>query len=280
MSIPVSSAVPPAASRAGSGPARYLRTAWISDLHLGFRGSRATELLAFLDGLECETLYLVGDVIDLWSLGRTSYWPAGHQAVVDRIIRLARSGARVIYVPGNHDERCRRLAGECLLGVEVHGEVVHHTADGRRFWVVHGDAFDPALQGGPVGRWLGHCGYDLLLRSNHWLNRLRALAGMPYWSLAAHVKDRVAGARRYIEGFEHLVATEATRRGYDGVVCGHIHQARIRRLAGVEYVNDGDWVESCTAAVEDHAGRIHLLRWPAPGFAALPPVAGVARDAA
>jgi UDP-2,3-diacylglucosamine pyrophosphatase LpxH len=236
-----------------------VRTVWISDLHLGTAGCQATALLDFLREVECETLYLVGDIVDGWQLKRSWYWPQSHNDVVQKILRKARKGTRVVFVPGNHDEFARRYIGHSFGGVEVVDDCIHLTADGRRLWVTHGDLFDGVVQ---CARWLAHLGdaaYEFTLRANRWFNVARARMGLPYWSLSRYLKFKVKRAVSYVGDFEAAVAREARRRGAHGVVCGHIHHAEIRTIDGVLYCNDGDWVESLTALVEQHDGRLELL---------------------
>jgi UDP-2,3-diacylglucosamine pyrophosphatase LpxH len=238
-----------------------VRTVWISDLHLGTPGCQAGPLLDFLRQYECRTLYLVGDIIDGWQLRRSWYWPQAHNDVVQKILRKARKGTRVVFVPGNHDEFARRYVEHNFGGVDVHEDCVHTTVDGRRLWVTHGDLFDGVIQ---CARWLavaGDIAYETTLRFNRHLNRFRARLGMPYWSLSRYLKLKVKRAVSYVCAFEEAVAREVRRRGLDGVVCGHIHQAEIRDIGGVLYCNDGDWVESLTALVEHHDGRLEIVDW-------------------
>jgi len=242
-------------------PGLRFRSVWISDLHLGTPGCQAAALLDFLKMVECETLFLVGDIIDGWQLGRTWYWPQSHNDVVQKMLRKARKGTRVIFVPGNHDEFARRYVEHNFGGVEVVEEWIHETADGRTLWVTHGDLFDGVIQ---CAKWLAHVGdslYEITLRLNRHLNSLRARMGLPYWSLSKYLKHKVKRAVSYVSDFEVAVAREARRRGVDGVVCGHIHHAEIREIDGVLYCNDGDWVESLTALVEHADGRLELLDW-------------------
>ncbi len=238
-----------------------LRTVWISDLHLGTPGCQAGALLDFLKQVECDTLYLVGDIIDGWQLKRQWYWPQAHNDVVQKLLRKARKGTRVVFVPGNHDEFARKYLGHNFGGVEVLEEVIHTTADGRRLWVTHGDRFDGVIQ---CAKWLAYLGdnlYELTLTLNRHLNHWRARLGLPYWSLSAYLKLRVKKAVMYVNDFEEALANETRRRGLDGVVCGHIHHAEIRDIGGVLYCNDGDWVESCSALVEHFDGRLELVHW-------------------
>jgi UDP-2,3-diacylglucosamine pyrophosphatase LpxH len=240
-----------------------VRTVWISDLHLGTPGCQAEALLDFLKSVECETLYLVGDIIDGWQLRRQWYWPQTHNDVVQKLLRKARKGTRVVLVPGNHDEFARRYIGHTFGGVEVLEDCLHRTADGRVLWVTHGDLFDGVVQ---HAKWLAYLGdslYEATLKLNRHFNSLRARLGLPYWSLSRYLKLRVKRAVSYIGDFEVAVAREASRRGADGVVCGHIHHAEIRHIDGVLYANDGDWVESLTALVEHADGRLEVLDWAA-----------------
>jgi UDP-2,3-diacylglucosamine pyrophosphatase LpxH len=244
-----------------SGGARRYRTIWISDIHLGTRGCKAEFLLDFLRETESETLYLVGDIVDGWRLKRSWYWPQLHNDVVQKLLRKARKGTRVVYIPGNHDELLRRFLEINIGQIEVVSEAVHVTADGKRLLVLHGDEFDAVVR---YARWLAFLGdwaYNLALAANHWINALRRRLGLSYWSLSAYLKQRVKNAVEYISRFELAVAEAAAKRGADGVVCGHIHHAEIREIAGVTYCNDGDWVESCTALVEHADGRLEILRW-------------------
>ena len=243
-----------------SAGGRTYRTVWISDLHLGTPGCEAAALLEFLRTTECETLYLVGDIIDGWQLRRNWYWPQVHNDVVQKILRKARKGTRVVFIPGNHDEFARRYVTHNFGGVDVEDDCIHITADGRRLWITHGDLFDGVIQ---CARWLalaGDTSYTLILKVNRWFNRLRARLGMPYWSLSGYLKLRVKRAVSYVSDFEHALAREARRRGVQGVVCGHIHHAEMREIEGILYCNDGDWVESLTALVEHADGSLEIVR--------------------
>jgi UDP-2,3-diacylglucosamine pyrophosphatase LpxH len=242
------------------GSLRY-RTIWISDIHLGTRGSQAEYLLDFLKYTECETLFLVGDIIDGWRLKKSWYWPQTHNDVVQKVLRKARKGTEVVYVTGNHDEGLRDFAGHFFGGVLVTNEVIHETADGRRFLVFHGDAFDAVVK---HARWLAFLGdhaYHAALGLNRMFNAVRRRLGYSYWSLSAYLKFKVKNAVEFISRFEGAVAQECAERGLDGVICGHIHHAEMREMNGVLYCNDGDWVESCTALVEHMDGRLEVLHW-------------------
>ncbi|WP_254605052.1 UDP-2,3-diacylglucosamine diphosphatase [Sphingomonas bacterium] len=240
---------------------RRYRTIWISDVHLGTRGCAAAMLIDFLDHVDSDMLYLVGDIVDGWRLKKRFFWPAGHNDVVWRLLKRAKRGTRVTYIPGNHDEVFRQFAGLNFGGIAIRRKAMHVTADGRRLLVLHGDEFDAITL---AHRWLAHIGdtaYTLLMVVNRWTNGVRRRLGMPYWSLSQFAKARVKNAVAFISGFEEVVAQAATMRGVDGVVCGHIHTAEMRTIGSISYYNDGDWVESCTALVEHHDGRMELLRW-------------------
>lgn len=237
------------------------RTIWLSDIHLGTRGCKAEFLLDFLRCSEADTIYLVGDIVDGWQLRKTWYWPQTHNDVVQKMLRKVRAGTRVIYTPGNHDEWLRGYVSLQFGGVELVEEAVHVTADGRRLLVIHGDCFDAIVK---HARWLALLGdnaYNFALWLNHHFNRIRRLLGYDYWSLSAYLKLRVKNAVNYIGSFADALCAEARKRGFDGVVCGHIHHAEIRDLGGVLYCNDGDWVESCTALVEHLDGVLEIVRW-------------------
>ena len=242
-------------------PQLRVRTVWISDLHLGTPGCQAEALLDFLKAVECETLFLVGDIIDGWQLRRQWNWPQAHNDVVQKLLRKARKGTRVIFVPGNHDEFARKYLGHNFGGVDVVEEHIHHTADGRALWVTHGDLYDGVIQ---CAKWLAYVGdsaYEFTLKVNRHFNSLRARLGLPYWSLSRYLKLKVKRAVSYVGDFEAAVAREARQRGVHGVVCGHIHHAEMRMIDGVLYCNDGDWVESLTALVEHADGRLEIVDW-------------------
>ena len=239
----------------------HYRAIFISDLHLGTPGCQADALLDFLKQNTSDYLYLVGDIIDGWQLRRRWYWPQAHNDVIQKLLRKARKGTRVIYVPGNHDEFARHFLDHHFGGIEVVDEAVHQTADGRQLWVIHGDYFDAVVQ---QAKWLAYVGdylYEFTLKLNRYLNNMRGRLGLPYWSLSAYLKHKVKKALNYVTDFENAVAHEAAKHGYQGVVCGHIHRAEIRDVDGVLYCNDGDWVESRSALVESEEGELSLLYW-------------------
>jgi UDP-2,3-diacylglucosamine pyrophosphatase LpxH len=240
-------------------PSVRFRSVWISDIHLGTPGCQAQALLEFLKRVECDTLFLVGDIIDGWQLRRSWYWPQAHNDVVQKLLRKARKGTRVIFVPGNHDEFARKYLGHSFGGIEVAEDWIHETADGRKLWITHGDYFDAVIQ---CARWLAIMGdhaYEFMLRLNHYLNSLRARLGLPYWSLSKFLKLKVKRAVAYVNDFEDAVAREARKLGVQGVVCGHIHHAEMRWIDDVLYCNDGDWVESLTALVEQEDGSLAVF---------------------
>jgi len=242
-------------------PSLKVRSVFISDVHLGTRECSAEYLLDFLHSVECENLYLVGDIVDLWSLTRTLYWPQSHTNVVRTILGKAKHGTRVIYIPGNHDMTLREYVGMQFGNVQLQREAIHHTADGRKFWVLHGDDFDNVIKASPWLEFVGNRLYDFILWLNRNVNSVRRLFGYPYWSVATFLKSQMADAMKYIHNFERALASEARKRGVDGVICGHIHRAEVTQHEDVLYCNDGDWVESCTTLIEDHSGKLSLLRW-------------------
>lgn len=243
------------------GANQNYRTIWISDIHLGTRGCKAEFLLDFLKHTESDYLYLVGDIIDGWRLRRSWYWPQDHNDVVQKLLRKARKGTKVIYVPGNHDEFARGYVGFNFGDVPVVSEAIHETADGKKLLVIHGDQFDGVLK---YAKWLAHLGdhaYTAALTVNHWVNWVGRRLGFNYSSLSAYLKHKVKNAVQFINSYEETMADVARHRGVDGVVCGHIHHAELRQAGTILYANDGDWVESCTALVEHHDGRLEILRW-------------------
>jgi UDP-2,3-diacylglucosamine pyrophosphatase LpxH len=235
-----------------------LRSVFISDVHLGSKDCRARELLEFLAGVETDYLFLVGDIVDLWSLRRQFHWPQPHNDVLRAILAKAREGTQLIYVPGNHDDDLREFCGAQFGNLRIRRKYVHSTADGREFLVLHGDEFDTAVK---CSRWLARMGaaaYEFMMRINRGVNFFRRLLGLRYWSLATYVKLRLGNAVRYVQAFEVAAAQAARRRNLHGVICGHIHRAAVRDIDGIVYCNDGDWVESCSALVESMNGELSL----------------------
>ena len=238
------------------------RALFLSDIHLGSRASRADLLLDFLRMTDAETIYLVGDIVDFWKLKRGVHWPQTHNDVVQKLLRKARKGARLVYIPGNHDEPLRGYVDENFGNIEIRRDCIHVTKAGRRYHVTHGDEFDVVIRN---ARWLavlGDHGYALALALNAPLNWLRRTLGLSYWSLSAFLKYRVKTAVNFIGAFEDAVSCEAARKQVDGVICGHIHHASERRFGAVHYLNCGDWVESCTAIAETQTGVLQLIHWP------------------
>lgn len=245
---------------AGGHPVR-VRTLFISDVHLGMRGCQAELLIGFLRRHDAETIFLVGDIIEHWCLERGRLALPAHEAVLVELRAKAESGARVIYVPGNHDQLLRRFAGLSFGSIEIAPSAIHESADGRRYLVTHGDQFDVVLQHMPwLGR-LGHAAYQVLFHLNTGINLIRRGLGLGYWSLSAWAKRKVKGAMNYIGLFEESLCADARRHGAQGVVCGHIHHAADRDLCGIRYLNAGDWVESCTGIVEHDDGRFEVVYW-------------------
>ncbi len=245
----------------GKRDVKRFRTIWISDIHLGTTGCQAARLLEFLQATESETLYLVGDIIDGWQLQRRWYWDQTHNNVVQNVLKKAKKGTEVIFVPGNHDEAIRQFVDLDFGGIRIRDELIHVTAQGKRMLVLHGDRFDGVIA---CAKWLAYVGdnlYTMILKFNQVLNNWRARAGLPYWSLSQYLKLKVKNAVSYITSFEHALAAEARKKGVDGVICGHIHKAEIRDIDGILYCNDGDWVESLSALVEEHSGELRLVSW-------------------
>ena len=240
----------------------HYRAIWISDTHLGTVGCQADSLLDFLKHNRSDTLYLVGDIIDGWQLKKNWYWPQSHNDVIQKILRQARKGCRVIYVPGNHDEGARQFAGLALGGIPIVRRAEHVLLDGRRLLVIHGDEFDNVIR---YAKWLAYLGdtlYTFTLFLNRIYNKVRTRLGYSYWSLSRYLKHQVKNAVSFILDFEVALIEEARRQGFDGVVCGHIHHAEIKDINGMLYCNDGDWVESLTALVETTDGQLDIIHWP------------------
>lgn len=247
--------------RTGPAPLK-VRSVFISDVHLGFKGCSAELLLDFLHSIDMDYLFLVGDIIDVWSMQKSMFWPQSHNNVLRTILGKAKRGAKVIYVPGNHDEVFRDFDGAVFGNLEIHREYVHQTASGKRLLLLHGDEFDSVVKCSPWLAKLGSTLYDLLLAANPYINWMRRKLDLPHWSLAAYLKHKAKTAVQYIGSFEEAVAQTARKRGVDMVVCGHIHHAEIRDIDGITYCNDGDWVESCSSLVEDMNGQLRLIDWP------------------
>jgi len=245
---------------------KHCRTIFISDVHLGTKGCKAELLNSFLKAHRCENLFLVGDIIDGWRISSTKwYWPSAHNRVVRQILRKSeKEKTNVFYVVGNHDEFLREYIAEHnfeMGNIKVVNEFRHETAKGENLWVIHGDAYDGITR---HHRWValaGDAGYNFLLWSNRWVNGIRRAFNLPYWSLSKAIKHKVKKAVSYIFEYENTVARETAKRKLDGVVCGHIHHAEMKTINGIRYYNCGDWVESCTAIVEDMAGNLDIVTW-------------------
>jgi len=242
-------------------PKRRYRTIFISDIHLGTRGCKAAFLIDFLRHVEAERIYLVGDIIDGWRLKKSWYWTAEHNDIVRKLLKRARQGTEIIYIPGNHDESLREYLDFDFAGVTIRRDAIHVGADGRRYWVLHGDEFDSIVRYAKWLAFLGDYAYALLLELNRAVDWARRRLGHPYWSLSGFLKHKTKKAVEYMSNFEEAVAQQAAARKVDGVICGHIHHAEMRRIGEVLYCNDGDWVESCTALVEHFDGRLEILHW-------------------
>ena len=239
----------------------HCRSIWISDVHLGSRHSKAAELLQLFERIEFETLYLVGDIVDLLAMKRRVHWPNTHNKVLREIMKLSRrKGSRVIYVPGNHDYAFRTLVGGALGDMDIKRSVEHVTACGRRLLVMHGDELDYAVRYSKLNRVLGDFAYGALMGANHWVVVLRRLLGWRYWSLAGWVKSHVSQASAAIAAYQDAALRMAREQGFDGVICGHLHYPSLHERDGLIYANDGDWVENCSALIEDKSGQLRLLR--------------------
>lgn len=247
-----------------------VRTLFISDVHLGSRSAKAEYLIDFLRHHEAERIYLVGDIVDGWRLKRSWHWPQAHNDVVQKLLRQARKGTEIIYIAGNHDEFLRDFQGTHFGGIVVADRAVHECANGKRYLVIHGDQFDAIVHN---QRWLAYLGdkaYDLAIQVNRVVSKVRRAMGWPYWSFSSWAKIRVKKAVNFISSFQDVVVQEARRSQVDGVICGHIHHAAIETMDDVRYMNTGDWVESCTALVEDFDGRFSIVTWTSGGDVALP----------
>ncbi len=238
------------------------RTIWISDLHIGSTQCQADVLLDFLKHNESEKLYLVGDIIDFWALSKRVYWPRDHNTIIQKVLRKARHGTQVIYIPGNHDENIRDYDNYIFGDIVVKNSDVHTTLTGQKFLIVHGDEYDTIAK---YHQWiakLGSKGYDFLLEVNRLLRSIRRLFGIQsQFSLAAFVKFKVKNAVQFISDYEQSIVNTLKDEGLDGVICGHIHHAEMKEIDGFMYVNTGDFVESCSAIVERHDGTLELVRW-------------------
>lgn len=244
----------------------HYRTVWLSDIHLGCKDCKADYLLDFLEHSKIDTLFLVGDIIDLWAMSKQFRWPAAHNQLLHKLLSLSDKKAdghqtQVIYLPGNHDEPAQKYDQMRFGDVEIHREYIHTTAAGKKLLILHGDQFDGEVCFGKMQAFVGDKAYDLLLFVNRWFNFFRAKKGYPYWSLAGHIKGQIRGANEAISRYRDAAIRRAKAEGLDGIVCGHIHHPEMTTIDGIRYCNDGDWVENCSALTEDHNGELNLVFW-------------------
>ena len=240
---------------------QHYRTVWLSDIHLGYKDCKAEYLLDFLEHNRIDTLYLVGDIVDMWAMSKQFLWPESHNKLFHTLLSLQGAGTKVIYLPGNHDEPAQKYDGMHFGEVEIHRQYIHETADGRKLLLLHGDQFDQDVCFGPIHAWVGDKAYDLLLFLNRWYNKARTWMGFPYWSLAGYIKSKVKGANEAVERYKSACRNKARELGVDGVVCGHIHHPEIELKDGILYCNDGDWIENCSALTENEQGELSLVYW-------------------
>lgn len=238
-----------------------VKTVFISDIHLGTRAAQAPALLNFLKVVDAEVYYLVGDIVDFWKVRRGAHWPQTHNDVMQKLLRKVRKGARIVFIPGNHDEVLRDFCGQTFGGIEILRDTEHVTAAGKRYIVMHGDEFDVVVRYAKWLAFLGDRSYELALWLNQPLNSIRRKLGFGYWSMSAYLKHRVKTAVNFIGEFEHALSDVARRHQVDGIICGHIHHAASRHVDGVHYMNCGDWVESRTAIIERHDGTLEVIHW-------------------
>ena len=243
-------------------PTLKCRTAWLSDIHLGYQGCKTEFLLDFLDKVECDYLYLVGDILDVQHMQEKGfYWPDSHNDVVEALFKKTKNNTKVFYIPGNHDEIFRQYDGLTFHNVEIHNRCIHQTIDGRRLLMMHGDEFDSVLNHHPIIRSLGDISNDFILFINRSLHKLHHTVGLPYFSYSGLIKRKIKHLIQHTSTIQKAVVEEAKKSAVDGIVCGHQHQAQIKNMNGILYCNDGDWVENCTTMVEHEDGTLELLRW-------------------
>lgn len=240
---------------------KHFRTVWLSDIHLGCKDCKAAYLLDFLNHHTIDTLFLVGDIVDMWALSKQFHWPEKHNQLFHKLLSLPNEGTKVIYLPGNHDEPAQKYSNMSFGEVEIHREYIHTTANGKKLLMLHGDQFDQEVCFGKTQAWLGDKGYELLLFINRWYNIFRSKNGYPYLSVAGYIKTRIRGANEAISRYRTAAIGRAKSAGLDGIVCGHIHHPEIVEQDGVTYYNDGDWIENCSALTEDEHGHISLTYW-------------------
>lgn len=237
------------------------RAIFISDIHLGTKDCKAAQLNSFLKHYSCEQLYLVGDIFDGWRMKSGIYWHKSFNRVIHRVLKLAKKGIPIYYITGNHDEFLRKYANSRFDNIYLCNRKIHVTRTGKRILVIHGDQYESVTRCTKLLKYIGDRGYDWLMSINRGCNYMRARYGYGYWSFAAFLRQHLKRARQYIEDYERAVAHGAKRSGFDGVICGHIHEAADKQIEDIRYLNTGDWVESCTAVVEDFNGEFHLIRW-------------------
>jgi UDP-2,3-diacylglucosamine pyrophosphatase LpxH len=240
---------------------KHFRTVWLSDIHLGCKDCKASYLLDFLNHHTIDTLFLVGDIVDMWALSKQFHWPKSHNQLFHTLLSLPNEGTKVIYLPGNHDEPAQKYSRMHFGDIEIHREYIHTTVTGKKLLLLHGDQLDQEVCFGKTEAWLGDKGYDLLLFINRWYNLVRTKKGYPYYSVAGHIKTRIRGANEAISRYRNAAISRARKLGVDGIVCGHIHHPEIVEENGITYYNDGDWIENCSALTEDAQGNIRLMYW-------------------
>lgn len=240
---------------------KHFRTVWLSDIHLGCKDCKANYLLDFLQHHTIGTLFLVGDIVDMWALSKQFHWPVEHNQLFHKLLSLPNEGTKVIYLPGNHDEPAQKYSHMSFGDVEIYREYIHTTANGKKLLLLHGDQFDAEVCFGKAQAWLGDKGYDLLLFINRWYNIARSKNGYSYHSVAGYIKTRIRGANHAISRYRNAAIARAKAQQVDGIVCGHIHHPEITEIDGITYYNDGDWIENCSALTEDDKGHISLIYW-------------------
>lgn len=240
---------------------QHYRAVWLSDIHLGSVDCKADYLLAFLQSIKTDKLFLVGDIVDMWQMSKQFRWPDSHNQVMHKIMQMSQNGTRVIYLPGNHDAPIQKYSGMAFGDIDIERESIYVTAAGKRFLILHGDQFDADVALGKFHGWVGDRGYDFLLFLNRWYNRFRAWKNAHYWSLAGYIKKHIKGANKAIERYREACCDYARQKGLDGVICGHIHHPESLDINGIHYINDGDWVENCSALVEDEKGNLTLVHF-------------------
>lgn len=244
-----------------SNSSNQVRSIFISDVHLGTKDCKAKQLNAFLSRYSCEKLYLVGDIFDGWKMQKGVFWTRDFNKVIRRILKFSKQGTEITYITGNHDEFLRKYSNLQFDNIKLCNRSTHTTVTGDHFLVVHGDQFEGVARCSKLLKFIGNVGYGAIMNLNRWHNILRSKLGFEYWSFAGFLKDRLPKAKSYIAEYENVAAQYAKKHKFKGVVCGHIHQASHRIINGVEYINTGDWVESCTALVEHSDGRLELIKY-------------------